>query len=63
MPKPPLLQGEFLHLPYDWRRPTWPRIQARLWNPDDPRIFVPKAFGWGLTLNFHALLRKLRVIR
>jgi hypothetical protein len=55
--------GRFLGLPYDWRRPTRERIKSRAWNPDDPRVFVPKAFGWGLTINFHALLRRLGVIR
>jgi hypothetical protein len=56
-------QGRFLGLPYDWRRPTRQRIKSRAWNPDDPRIFVPKAFGWGLSINFYALLRRLRLIR
>ena len=56
-------QGRFLGLPYDWRRPTRERIKARAWNPDDPRVFVPKAFGWGLSINFYALLRRLGLLR
>jgi uncharacterized protein DUF5808 len=56
-------QGRFLGLPYDWRRPTRQRIKSRAWNPDDPRIFVPKAFGWGFSINFYALLRRLGLIR
>jgi hypothetical protein len=55
--------GRFLGLPYDWRRPTRARIKMRAWNPDDPRVFVPKAFGWGLSINFHAVLRRLGLIR
>ena len=55
--------GRFLGLPYDWRRPTWQRFTSRVWNPDDGRLFAPKSFGWGLTLNVHALLRRLRVLR
>jgi hypothetical protein len=55
--------GRFLGLPYDWRRPTRARIKMRAWNPDDSRVFVPKAFGWGLSINFHALLRRLGLIR
>lgn len=55
--------GRFLGLPYDWRRPTGQRIKARTWNPDDPRVFVPKTFGWGLSINFYALLRRLELIR
>ncbi len=56
-------QGEYLHIPYDWRRPTLARIKNRIWNPDDPRVLVPKAFGWGWTVNFNALLRKMRLVR
>ena len=55
--------GTFWRLPYDWRRPTWSRFKSRVWNADDPRILTPKSFGWGLTLNVHALLRRLRLIR
>jgi hypothetical protein len=49
-------QGEekkFLGLPYDWRPPTAERARSRLWNPDDPRLFPPKTFGWGQTINFY----------
>ncbi len=56
-------QGEYLHIPYDWRRPTLARIKNRLWNSADPRVFVPKAFGCGWTVNFHALLRKMRLVK
>jgi hypothetical protein len=52
----------FLRLPYDWRRPTWARVKARTWNADDPRILTPKSFCWGLTINLHALLRRLGLL-
>ena len=48
-------RGRFLGIPYDWRRPTWQRVRSRVWNPDEPRVFVPKAFGWGYTINFARL--------
>ena len=54
--------GSFLGLPYDWRRPTLARIKQRCWNPADPRLLTPKAFGWGLDLNFYELFRRLRLI-
>jgi hypothetical protein len=54
------MSGTFLGIPYDWRRPTWARIRARVWNPDDPRIFTPKVFGWGYSVNLAAIWRKLR---
>ncbi len=56
-------EGSFLHIPYDWRRPTLQRIKDRLWNPADPRILVPKVFGWGWTVNFHALFRRIHLVR
>lgn len=40
--------------PYDLRVPTLGRLRAALWNPDDPRILVPTAFGVGWTVNFSA---------
>jgi Family of unknown function (DUF5808) len=50
--------GKFLGLPYDWRRPTLARLKARWWNPSEPRLVVPKAYGWGLAINFARLLRR-----
>jgi hypothetical protein len=54
--------GTLLRLPYDWRRPTWVRLKARAWNADDPRMLTPKTFGWGLSINLHALLRRLGLL-
>lgn len=53
--------GTFLRLPFDWRKPTWARVKERAWNPNDPRIFTPKTYGWGLSINLYALLRKIRL--
>jgi len=50
--------GTFLGMPYDWRRPTVARMKERLWNPADPRLFVPRVYGWGWDLNFARLLRR-----
>jgi hypothetical protein len=47
--------GTFLGAPYDWRRPTWERTKARLWNPDEPRLVTPPPFGWGRSINFARL--------
>jgi hypothetical protein len=47
--------GRFLGIPYDWRRPTWARFRARTWNPDEPRLFTPRAFGWGYDVNLYRL--------
>lgn len=45
--------GTWPGVPYDWRRPTKARLRSRWWNPDDPRFFTPKAFGWGYDLNLY----------
>ncbi|MGH2618248.1 MAG: DUF5808 domain-containing protein [Thermomicrobiales bacterium] len=55
--------GTFLGLPYDWRRPTWARARERWWNPRDPRLLTPKAFGWGYDLNVYELLARLGIVR
>lgn len=52
--------GRFLGIPYDWRAPTVERAKSRLWNPDDPRIFTPKAYGWGWDINFARLFGRRR---
>ncbi|HLF70799.1 MAG TPA: DUF5808 domain-containing protein [Dehalococcoidia bacterium] len=38
-------------VPYDFRPITFGRLKERMWNPDDPRLFTPQAFGVGWTLN------------
>ena len=52
-------QGYFLTIPYDWRWPTGAIIKERFWNKDDQRIFTPKVFGWGYSINFYALVQRL----
>lgn len=56
-------QGTWLGLPYDFGRLTMAKIRRRTWNPDDPRILTPKAYGWGYSVNCYQLLRRLRLIR
>jgi hypothetical protein len=60
---PPEPEGRLAGLPYDLRRPTSARLRARAWNPEDPRVFTPKTFGWGYGLNFYWLLHPLRLIQ
>jgi hypothetical protein len=52
----PRRTGRFLGIPYDWRRLTKARFKERWWNPDDPRLFTPKSFGWGWSINLARLL-------
>lgn len=55
--------GTFWGMPYDWRKPTLARFKSTMWNPATDRIMVPKDFGWGYSINLHALGRRLRLIR
>jgi hypothetical protein len=48
--------GTFWGIPYDWRKPTKARYRLRLWNPEEPKLITPRAFGWGYDLNFYRLL-------
>ena len=52
--------GKWLGIPYDWRKPTEERAKSRLWNSDDPRIWTPKSFGAGWTINFYWLFHRRR---
>ena len=45
------------------RTQTWAHIKERVWNPNDRRLFTPKAFDWGLDLNFYELCRRLGLTR
>ena len=51
--QPPKPQGYWAGIPYDWRRPTVERVKSRMWNPQDPRLCTPRAWGWGWDLNFY----------
>ena len=61
--QPPEPQGRFTGVPYDWRKPTAARTAARWWNPDDRRLFTPKAYGWGYDLNVYWLVHTVRYFR
>lgn len=55
--------GRFLGVPYDWRALSLSRVKRRMWNPGDQRVLTPKVFGWGYTINFHELARRIGLIR
>ena len=50
----------FGRIPYDLRVPSIERIRHTLWDPANPRILVPTAFGVGWTLNAGALVALVR---
>lgn len=43
----------FGFVPYDFRPPTWERIRAAYWNPDDDRIFTDRVLGVGWAINLY----------
>jgi hypothetical protein len=51
--------GTFLGVPYDWRLHGFKaRLKERWWNPNEPRLFTPRAFGWGYAVNLARLFRR-----
>jgi hypothetical protein len=57
------LHGSFLGIPYDFRAPTPSRIKTTLWNRESDRLLAPHVYGWGYSMNLHALGRKLGLLK
>jgi hypothetical protein len=53
-------QGNVLFFPYDFRMPNAERLKMRWWNPADPRVLTPHAFGVGWSVNLYQLRRKVQ---
>jgi uncharacterized membrane protein len=51
---------EIFGMPMNWE---WKSIGKNMWNADSKELFPPKNFGIGWTINFHALLRAMGVIK
>jgi hypothetical protein len=43
--------GEVAGIPYDFRRPSADKLRRSAWDPDNPEVFVPHAFGVGWSVN------------
>lgn len=56
------LVGTWLGIPYDFRPPTGERIRQSMWNPTDPHVMMPRAFGAGWDLNLGAVAVRLGII-
>jgi hypothetical protein len=44
--------GEVAGVPYDFRPPTAEKVRRTVWDPENPKLFVPHAFGVGWSVNF-----------
>lgn len=54
-------QGTVLGVvPYDLRWPTLAIVRSRFWAPEDPRLFTPRVFGVGWSVNIARLVDLLR---
>lgn len=52
--------GSIAGVPYDFRLPTFSRIKDAWWNPDDSRLFTPRAFGVGWDVNLPRLIEVIQ---
>jgi hypothetical protein len=49
-------------VPYDFRPPTFEKLQRAWWSPDEGRVFSESPFGVGWNLNFGRVARLLASI-
>jgi len=45
----------FLGIPFDFRKLSFSKAKSRYWNPRDVRLFTPRLYGAGWTLNIYWL--------
>ena len=55
--------GRVLGMPVDVRGTTDPHVRSRVFDPSDPRMFVPRVLGAGWRLNYGALAVRLGLLR
>ena len=53
-------QKTFLGMPVN---SDWKHWYKGMWNPDDSALFPPKRLGIGWTINFHAVMKKLKILK
>jgi hypothetical protein len=49
-------------VPYDFRPPTWERIQRAYWNPHSDELFNDRVFGVGWAINLHRAKKLLEMV-
>ena len=55
-------RGVFLGIPYSFERPTSKRVRQSLWDPRNRHILTPHIYGWGYSVNLHAVARRLGLL-
>ncbi len=53
-------QKTFAGMPMNW---DWKNWSKNFWNPEEEQIFPPKRVGIGWSLNFHAALKKVGLVK
>jgi hypothetical protein len=56
------LSGSLLGVPYSFEPPTPSRVTHAIWNPSSDRLLAPHLYGWGFSMNVHALARRIGLI-
>jgi hypothetical protein len=56
------LSGSLLGIPYSFEPPTPGRVKQTIWNPSSDRLLAPQVYGWGYSLNVHALARRVGLV-
>jgi hypothetical protein len=54
--------GEVGGVPYDLRPPTLDKLRRSAWDPENPKVFVPHAFGVGWSVNFARVAELVRPV-
>jgi hypothetical protein len=52
--------GEVAGVPYDLRPPTMDKLRRSAWDPENPKVFVPHAFGVGWSVNLARVAEMLK---
>lgn len=56
------LSGSLLGMPYSFQAPTPSRVKQTVWNANSDSLLAPHVYGWGYSLNLHAVARRLGLI-
>jgi hypothetical protein len=61
VPGAPRFRGKALgFIPYDIRPPSLAKIPGTYWDPHEPRIFTGRVSGIGWSINFAALVERMK---
>lgn len=56
------LSGSLLGVPSSFQLPTPARVKRTVWNRNSRSMLAPQVYGWGYSLNLHAVARWLGLV-